>query len=259
MIRLFYIEWIKWKRFSPLLIIISLYTILFFLICFGLDKIIIDKVASNFTEDSFNSTNFLRQFNPYKFPNSWHTFAYLGKFFKILLAIILINIISYEFQNGTFKQNVIHGLKRWEYLFGKLLLVFLLSCFSTFLVGIASITGGLIYSSVAEMAFFENVNYLFLSFINTFTYLSLAVMMGVLLRNTMTAFVILMLLWFPGDLLWLSIIPDEFSIFRPFEVIDELLPFSEHEISVWKLIVVCFMYQLLYWLVSYLKIKRDLT
>ena len=259
MIRLFYIEWIKWRKFSPVLIIISLYTVLFFLICFGLDEIIIDKVAGNFIKDNYNSTNLLMQFNPYKFPDAWHTFAYIGKFFKILLAIIIINIISYEFQNGTFKQNVINGLKRWEYLFGKLILVFLFSSFSTLLVGIAAINGGLIYSSVSEMAFFENAHFLFLSFINTFTYLSIAVLMGVLFRNTMTAFVILMLLWFPGDLLWLLIIPDEFAVFRPFEVIDELLPFSKHEISVWKLIIVCFLYQLLYWLVSYFKIKRDIT
>ena len=104
MIRLFYIEWIKWRKFSPVLIIISLYTVLFFLICFGLDEIIIDKVAGNFIKDNYNSTNLLMQFNPYKFPDAWHTFAYIGKFFKILLAIIIINIISYEFQNGTFKQ-----------------------------------------------------------------------------------------------------------------------------------------------------------
>ena len=83
--------------------------------------------------------------------------------------------------------------------------------------------------------------------------------MGVIFRNTMTAFVILMLLWFPGDMLWLFIIPENFTVYRPFEVIDELLPFTTHQNSVWKLIAVSICYQIFYWLISYFRMKKDLT
>ena len=37
----------------------------------------------NFFSQNKKSTNLLMQFNPYKFPDAWHTFAYIGKFFKI--------------------------------------------------------------------------------------------------------------------------------------------------------------------------------
>jgi len=257
--RLLYIEWVKWRRFRPFQILICLYTVLFFLICFGLDDIILDKVIGNLTMGNYSSSIILEEYNPYKFPFAWHTFAFIGKFFKILLAILIINIISYEYQNGTFKQNIIQGLKRGEYLFGKFILVFLLSTYSTLLVCIAAIIGGLSHSTISEINFYENSYYLFLSFLNTFTYLSLSVTMGVIFRNTMTAFVILMLLWFPGDILWLFIIPENFNMYRPFEVIDELLPFTVHQTSVWKLITVSICYQFFYWMVSYFKMKKDLT
>ena len=156
MTRLLYIEWIKWRRFRPFQILICLYTILFFLICFGLDDIILDKVIGDLTMGNYSSSIILEEYNPYKFPFAWHTFAFIGKFFKILLAILIINIISYEYQNGTFKQNIIQGLKRGEYLFGKFILVFLLSTYSTLLVCIAAIIGGLSHSTISEINFYEN-------------------------------------------------------------------------------------------------------
>jgi ABC-type transport system involved in multi-copper enzyme maturation permease subunit len=220
---------------------------------------IIKKAVSNFQSGNSMPVDLFNQFNPYKFPYAWHTFSYLGKFFKIILAIVVINIICYEFQNGTYKQNIIHGLKRWEFLFSKFLIVVSLSLLSTVTISIAIVIAGIMYSNPSDIAFMENVHYLLLSFLNTFTYLSMAVMFAILLKNTMTAFMILMALWFPGDLLWLLIIPNELAAYRPFEIIDELLPFTKHDIPVRNLVTVCFAYLGLYWSLSLFNLKKDLN
>ncbi|HIF13964.1 MAG TPA: hypothetical protein EYQ86_00930 [Bacteroidetes bacterium] len=257
--RLIIIEWLKWSKYRAFLIGISLYVGMFYLICFGLDEMIIEKAVNNFQSGNSIPVDLFNQFNPYKFPHVWHTFSWIGKFFKVILAIVVINIVCYEFQNGTYKQNIIHGLKRWEFLFSKYLLVVFLSLLSTFTIGIAAIVSGVLYTDPSDLNFMENIHYLLLSFLNTFTYLSMAVMFAVLLKNTMTAFVILMALWVPGDLMWLLIIPNELAIYRPFEVIDELLPFTSHDVPIWNLVSVCFAYLGLYWSVSLLNFKKDLA
>ena len=257
--RLIIIEWLKWSKYRAFIIGISLYVGMFFLICFGLDEMIIKKAVSNFQSGNSMPVDLFNQFNPYKFPYAWHTFSYLGKFFKIILAIVVINIICYEFQNGTYKQNIIHGLKRWEFLFSKFLIVISLSLISTLTISVAILIAGILYSNPSDIAFMENVHYLLLSFLNTFTYLSMAVMFAILLKNTMTAFMILMALWFPGDLLWLLIIPNDLAAYRPFEIIDELLPFTKHDIPARNLVTVCFAYLGLYWSLSLFNLKKDLN
>ena len=64
MTRLLYIEWIKWRRFRPFQILICLYTILFFLICFGLDDIILDKVIGDLTMGNYSSSIILEDREP---------------------------------------------------------------------------------------------------------------------------------------------------------------------------------------------------
>lgn len=253
------IEWLKWSRYKPFITGIALYIGMFFLICFGLDEMLINKITGTSQVGNSMAGNLIKQYNPYKFPHAWHVFAYIGKFFKIILAIVIINVVCYEFQNGTYKQSIIHGLKRWEFLYGKFLLVICVSFISTLTIGAAIIIGGITYSDLSDIAFIDNIHYLLLSFLNTFTYLSMAVMFAILLKNTMTAFMILMALWFPGDLLWLLIIPNELTAYRPFEVIDELLPLTKHEIPVWNLATVCIAYLGLYWSLSLFNLKKDLN
>ena len=125
------IEWLKWRSYKPFITGLAIYISMFFLICFGMDEMLTNKFASNFGSDNSIPKQLIKQYNPYGFPHAWHVFTYIGKFFKIILALVIINVVCYEFQNGTFKQSIIHGLKRYEFLYGKLLLIICLSLIST--------------------------------------------------------------------------------------------------------------------------------
>jgi ABC-type transport system involved in multi-copper enzyme maturation permease subunit len=189
-------------------------------------------------------------------------------------------MIAYEFQSGNLKQGVIHGLTRIELLLGKVILVCTLGLYSSVLIFLTGLILGFWHTEDILLAdIYKSSGFFFLSLLNIILYLSLAVMIAFLTKNTASAIILLILIWFPGDWIIGLLIPESIQWlenFRPMEVIDELIPLKEfvaknslldmatntyyksREVELWQLCMACFAYITIYWLIIYKCIRKDM-
>jgi ABC-type transport system involved in multi-copper enzyme maturation permease subunit len=94
-------------------------------------------------------------------------------------------ITTKEFSNHTFKTQLIFGLSRSELLLQKLLLIGILSLFATLLLGLTSLTLGLIYSyKLTFKIAMENTWILSRYLISSFAYMSMGLLIAMLIKNT---------------------------------------------------------------------------
>ena len=98
--------------------------------------------------------------NPFAFPQSFHTTAYLSSFFTFIPAIVVIMLITNEYMFKTHRQNIIDGWKKNNFIWGKFISVFLVTLIVTlFYLAVASIIGTLATKEMAGINIFEKANY----------------------------------------------------------------------------------------------------
>lgn len=130
----------------------------------------------------------------YDFPDVWHNVTYIASFLKTILAFLIIISIYNEMTYRTLRQNVIDGLSKKEFLGSKLLLILFLSVMSVvMLFGIGLITG-LTYSHVQGPRYmFRSMEFLLAYGLEVFTYLSFALLIGLIIRKAGVVIVLLLM------------------------------------------------------------------
>ncbi|NJN25408.1 MAG: ABC transporter permease subunit [Cyclobacteriaceae bacterium] len=181
MVRLLEIEWLKLKNYKIFWILTGMYLL-------GLALVL-------------SSGMFLMQFLKYKgadfdgidptilplydFPDVWQNVTYVATFFKVLLAFIVIISVTNEISYRTMRQNVIDGLSKWEFLQSKLYLILALSACSTLFLFLEGLLTGLVYSHVIGLQFiFAELEFLAAYFLEVFTFLSFAMLLGLLIKKS---------------------------------------------------------------------------
>ena len=103
------------------------------------------------------------------FPNSFHTVVFIASNLKILLSIIIVTLISNEYNFKTLRQNFIDGLSIEEVFLSKGILIFFIGVGITLILMLVGLIMGLIYSSqVTFLNIFEKVDYLLLFLVQIF-------------------------------------------------------------------------------------------
>ena len=129
----------------------------------------------------------------YYFPDVWQNIIFVSGLFKIILGILVVISITNEFTYRTIRQNIIDGMSRWEFLFSKILTNGLLSLISVILVFFIGLITGLIYSP--EIILFDiltNLEFFLAYFLEVFSYLSFALLLGILINRSGLAILILL-------------------------------------------------------------------
>ncbi|HEY9843850.1 MAG TPA: ABC transporter permease subunit [Candidatus Obscuribacterales bacterium] len=128
---------------------------------------------------------FTLNLNFYNFPDVWHNSVYIAKWFNFLLYVFVLQVVTNEYQFRTIRQNIIDGLSPWQYLTGKVLLLVLFALCSTLLVGALGLYAGMFLSENHDTAhMWEKTEYLGLYFAQLLGYLSMALMIGTLVRKS---------------------------------------------------------------------------
>ncbi len=123
------------------------------------------------------------------FPLIWNTTTWLASWFNIFIAILVIILIGNEFRFRTFKQHIIEGVTRNQLLLGKYFVSFAIALVFSFVVIIVVALFGLINTEEFTVKlFFENSHRVLLYFLQSIAYMSFAIMITMLLRNTMLSF-----------------------------------------------------------------------
>jgi ABC-2 type transport system permease protein len=129
----------------------------------------------------------------YHFPDIWQNLAWSAGLLKIGLAIMVVVSITNEFTYRTIRQNIIDGLSREEFLLSKLWMNVVLSFLSMAAVFLIALIGGLIYSSEYDFPYgWTGVEFYPVYFLEVFSYLSFALMLGMLIQRSGLTIILLL-------------------------------------------------------------------
>jgi ABC-type transport system involved in multi-copper enzyme maturation permease subunit len=116
--------------------------------------------------------------------------------FKIFLGCIIVFSITQEFTNRMFKQNIIDGLSKKEFLLSKVLTIVTYSLVSTVVVAIISYGLGMAYSEeTSSTVVFKEIYFIGNYFLKLVTFFSFFMFLSILFRNAIFVFLSFFVWW----------------------------------------------------------------
>ena len=187
MIRLLKLEYFKNLNYNPFRIFALLYFLVLTLLLFiGLVDFDLAGLKVNLKEQGM-----------YNFPGIWNFTTYIVGLLKIFLGCIIVFSICQEFSNRMFKQNIIDGLSREEFIASKLLTILVFTIFSTLLVFTIALVLGKTYSDTQDgELIFKEIYFIFNYFLKLFTFFTFLMFLSVLFRKSIFVFLGFFMLWF---------------------------------------------------------------
>lgn len=187
MIRLLKLEYLKNLNYNPFRIFALLYFLVLTLLLFiGLVDFDLAGIKVNLKEQGM-----------YNFPGIWNFTTYIVGLLKIFLGCIIVFSICQEFSNRMFKQNIIDGLSREEFIASKLLTILVFTTFSTLLVFTIALVLGKTYSDTQDgELIFKEIYFIFNYFLKLFTFFTFLMFLSVLFRKSIFVFLGFFMLWF---------------------------------------------------------------
>lgn len=165
------------------------FTIIYFLIL-ALGGVIIATIKPDVGGMKLNMV----QLGTFNFPVIWQNIAYILAIAKIFLAVIIISNITTEYENSTFKQNLIDGLTKREFLISKLLSNVVLAVISTAFILVITLILGLLFSKT-DTSFYVGMQYVGTYFLKLVLFFTICSTLAILLKRTAYAFLGLFAYW----------------------------------------------------------------
>jgi len=165
--------------------------------------------------------------NPYSFPEAWHTVAYFSSWFVFLPAVVVIMFITNEYTFKTHRQNIIDGWSRSEFMAAKFIDVLLVSLMITLLYIILCVIIGFTNADANSGDTWSMAYYAGLFALQTFAQLSLAFLIGFLVRKAFMAlgiFLFYFLILEPILVTVLKYKANDIGRFLPLTVSNRLIP-----------------------------------
>ena len=225
--RLIAIEWLKLKSYRPFWILMILYFVVLGLVLSGVGFFLEYLASMNGAEINGLDPSMVPF---YDFADIWQNLTYMATYLKIFLGFIVVISITNEYSYKTIRQHIIDGLTRWEFLTSKLLIILTITVVNTLFVFILGLILGLIYSPVKGLdVIFTNADFLLAYFLDVGVFLTFALLVGMLIKRTGFAIVLLALYTFflePISALILSQIYPQYTFHQyfPIRAINNLIP-----------------------------------
>jgi len=121
----------------------------------------------------------------FNFPYIWHFNAFIGAWFKIFLAVVIVSMTANEYSNKTIKQNLIDGLSKREFLHSKWMMIIAFASISTLFIFVVSLILGLMYSNYTELSIiFSDLEYLLAYFLKLVAFFALCLFLGTAIKRS---------------------------------------------------------------------------
>ena len=257
MLNLLKLEWLKVKNYRAFWIFLGLYII-------GLFSI--NWTAFQFQSQITQNKVPLKIF-PYDFPAVYQTIAWVSSWLLYFPGMLIILVITNEYNYKTHRQNIIDGLTRQQFVAAKILFglaIALLTTLSCFLIAL------FFGSSYSGSISFNGIEYIGYSFIQTLCYLFLAMILAFVMRRSGLAMAVFFLygLVFEqliGGLLDYKILTNGTTRFYfPLQASDVLIPITFGSSVIYKdapsqtvLLIVSLVYISLFVFLSFKKFQTD--
>ncbi len=187
MLHILHTEWLKIKRYPAFWWLMGITALTYPGINFMTYRVYL-QITSN--ENKSGKMVHALLGNPFAFPTGWRTVAYFSSFFVFIPAIVIIMLITNEFTYKTNRQNIIDGWSRRNFMTGKLIDVLLLTLLITALYALVALIIGLTNTTDPKASVWELSYYIGLFALQSFSQLSLAFMVGLLVRRSFIALAI---------------------------------------------------------------------
>ncbi len=220
MIKLLKIDFKKIRGSKVFWILTGLYALLIILFFFGIQGFL-DDLAE---EANKKSPIPLPGLSAYSLPDIWHNLVYIAGFFKIFLGVVVIILITNEYSYKTIRQNVISGMSRWDFLGSKLLTIGVISFGAMLLVFFIGLILGIIHTDdISFGILFGKTEFLLAYFLEIFAFLTLALLIGILVKRSGFAIGLLLLYYYIVEPVGRYYLPDEIDAYLPKQAIGTLV------------------------------------
>jgi ABC-2 type transport system permease protein len=257
MLDLLKIEYKKIIPYTTFWVIFGLFFIFTPIVFYGAGQIKIDGFPIDFA-------------SMYNFPNVWNNITYIASWFNLLIGMLMVILVCNEFSFKTFRQHVIDGQSKADFIISKILLMtsFALICsIYIFVVGalFGFISGG--------GSFLEDIKYLLIYLIQSLGYMSVGLIIAVLIRSSAMS-IIAFICSILAESIIRSVVPDFIDQYFPMKIISNLTPFPTPEglmveemrgaiipdaIPLNTTLIVAVVYIFIFWGISYyLLTKKDI-
>jgi ABC-type transport system involved in multi-copper enzyme maturation permease subunit len=189
MLKLIKLEYLKLKHNRAMWWLLGLYILAVILISFS-GGFILQMLANNGVEYKGIDPTVIPI---YAFDDIWQNLTYLGYFFKIFPAFLIIISICNEFSYKTHRQNIIDGLSRTEFFLSKTTFAAFLAVLSGVLMLILGLILGGLNSSVGGDLIFTNIEFIPAHILQLLLYFLFAMFLAMLIRKTGVTIVLLLL------------------------------------------------------------------
>ncbi len=224
MFALIQIEWLKIKKYPAFWWMLGIVTLTYpgtnAMFYYGYIKSTSGKEVAN------NVAKMLLG-NPFAFPETWHTVAFLSSNFIIIPSILVIMLVTNEYNYKTHRQNIIDGWSRTQFVTSKLFDVLIISLITTIMYTLVAAAFGIYADADNLNRWAEQLQYIPLFLIQTFAQLTIAFLIGFLIKK---AFIALGVFLFydlilenilNGYLKWKT---NDLGRFLPMEISDRIIP-----------------------------------
>lgn len=222
MLKLFSIEWLKLKEYKTFWALLLIYVVM--------DPLAFYFFASKYMESqgAGQQEAMIKAFlgTPFVFPKVWHSSAWMGGLFFVMIGMLYILLITNEVQYRTHRQNIIDGWSRMDFLKAKFSVLIFFVLVATAVVFISGLGVGLIYSK-GSYNIFEGIYFIGYFALMAFIYLMCAFIIAILVKRTGLSIIIYFaFVCIVDNVLWaiLTFKKSQFGFFLPLECTDSLVP-----------------------------------
>jgi len=258
MLSLLSIEYKKLIPYSTFWIIFGLFFLFTPVVFYGAGQIKFDAFPIDFA-------------TIYNFPYVWNNITYIASWFNLLIGMLLVILVCNEFSFKTFRQQVIDGHSKADFIISKILLISSFSLLSTLYLFIIGAFFG--YLSGSEASILTDTKYLLIYFIQSLGYMSVALILAIIIRSSAISIILFICSIFVESIIRLFM-PDVLAPYFPMKIISNLTPFPSpggvqvssikgvitDSISLNTSVIVAIIYIISFWGISYIILtKKDIN
>ena len=166
--------------------------------------------------------------DPFTFPDVWQTVAFISSMFVFLPSVIVIMFITNEYTYKTHRQNIIDGWSRKDFMLSKMIDVLIIAILVTTLYTITTIVIGTTNTENDVVNFWNGSKYIGLFFLQTFSQLSFALLIALIVRRAFIALGMFLFYFFPLEALLVELgekHANGIGDYLPLQVSDRLIPY----------------------------------
>lgn len=220
MLHLLSIEFKKVRKYKTFWILIGLLFLMMILVFLGVQGFL-DEVIKN---SKTKSPVALPQVSIYSFPEIWHNMTFLAGYFRPILGIVMIILISNEFQNKTIRHNIINGLSRQDFFLAKVYMMLSMALVFVLLLFISGTALGVVNTENMSFGLFaEKIHFVGGFLLETIFYLFFVLFLSILLKRAGLSIGLLIIYTYIVEPIVVYKLPESLKSWMPLQAIGDII------------------------------------